>query len=463
LGEGERRKKDFISNYFLQLFSTSVSTDEGQLQRLISVVQPRVTPAMNAQLMSEFSEEEIKQALFAIGDLKAPGPDGLPVVFYQTFWDVVGVRLTREVMEVLKGGRIPASWNEATIALIPKTEKPERVTDLRPISLYNVVYKVVSKVLSNRLREVLPAIITPNQSAFVPGCLISDNILIAYELTHYLLNKREGELGYAALKLDMSKVYDRVEWCFLEKMMRMLGFHDSWIGLIMECVSIVKYRVKVNGDLSDIFVPRRGLRQGDPLSPYLFLLCAETFSALLKEGECDGSLAGVKICHSAPSISHLLFADDSLILIRATEGDSRQLQKILQLYEQCSGQMINKAKSVVLFSKDTKPQQKQVVSNILQVTKETISERYLGLLVHVGHSKTGIFAYLKQRIWKRMQGWNEKFLSWAGKEILINAVAQAIPTFAMGCFDLSKSLCDQISAMICRFWWNQQVEKNKIH
>jgi len=219
----------------------------------------------------------------------------------------------------------------------------------------------------------------------------------------------------------------------------------------------------VNGDLSDIFVPRRGLRQGDPLSPYLFLLCAETFSALLKEGECDGSLAGVKICHSVPSISHLLFVDDSLILIRATEGDSRQLQTILQLYEQCSGQMINKVKSAVLFSMNTKPQQKQVVSNILQVTKETISERYLGLLVHVGHSKTGIFAYLKERIWKRMQGWNEKFLSWAGKEILVKAVAQAIPTFAMGCFDLYKSLRDQISAMICRFWWNQQVDKNKIH
>jgi len=160
---------------------------------------------MNAQLMSEFIEEEIKQHLFAIGDLKPPGPDGLPTVFYKTFWNVVGVWLTREVMEVLKGGRIPASWNEMTIALIPKTEKPERVTDLRPISLYNVVYKVVSKVLSNRLREVLPAIITPNHSAFVPGRLISDNILIAYELTHYLLNKREGELGYAALKLDMSK------------------------------------------------------------------------------------------------------------------------------------------------------------------------------------------------------------------------------------------------------------------
>jgi len=211
------------------------------------------------------------------------------------------------------------------------------------------------------------------------------------------------------------------------------------------------------------FVPQRGLRQGDPLSPYLFLICAEAFSALLKKNERDGLIAGVKTCPQAPCISHLLFTDDSLILIRVTEGDSKQLQNTLRLYEQCSGQMINKAKSVVLFSKNTKQQQRRVVCENVQVLKETMSERYLGLPIHVGKSKSGVFAYLKDRIWKRIQGWNEKFLSWAGKEILIKAVAQAIPTFAMGCFDLTKALCDQISSMICWFWWNQQEGKRKIH
>ena len=131
----------------------------------------------------------------------------------------------------------------------------------------------------------------------------------------------------------------------------------------------VRYQVKVNGEVSETFLPQRGLRQGDPLSPYLFLLCAEAFSALLKKGERDGAIAGVRICHRAPSISHLLFADDSLILIHATEGDSRELQAILQLYENCSGQMINKLKSAVLFSRNTNPQGKQIVCNTLQVNK----------------------------------------------------------------------------------------------
>jgi hypothetical protein len=278
-----------------------------------------------------------------------------------------------------------------------------------------------------------------------------------------MLNRRKGDLGYAAIKLDMSKAYDRVEWNFLAEMMRKLGFCQTWIQLIMKCLSTVTYRIKVNGALSEPFTPERGLRQGDPLSPYLFLICAEGFSALLNKAEEDGLIAGIKICRNAPSISHLLFADDSLILIRAKREDASQLRSILELYEQCSGQMINKAKSAILFSTNTKSVQRREVKEILEVQKETMNERYLGLPVHVGTSRSEVFAYLKDRVWKRIQGWKEKCLSWAGKEILIKAIAQAIPTFAMGCFDITKTLCDQISAMVCRYWWNQQEGKHKIH
>jgi hypothetical protein len=261
----------------------------------------------------------------------------------------------------------------------------------------------------------------------------------------------------------MSKAYDRVEWSFLSQMMQKLGFCSEWIQLMMKCVSTVKYQIKVNGALSNVFVPERGLRQGDPLSPYLFLLCAEGFSALLSRAEENGLISGVKICRNAPSISHLLFADDSLILVQAKGEDANQLRGILELYEQCSGQMINKSKSAILFSPNTSDADKRVVKDILDVEKETMNEKYLGLPVFVGNSRTKVFSYLKDRVWKRIQGWKERFLSWAGKEILIKAIAQAIPTFAMGCFDITKTLCDQISAMICRYWWNQQEGKHKIH
>jgi hypothetical protein len=171
----------------------------------------------------------------------------------------------------------------------------------------------------------------------------------------------------------------------------------------------------------------------------------------------------VKICQTAPSISHLLFANVSLILIRANWGDAMQLQSILDLYEQCSGQMINRTKSAVFFSPNTSTQHKQEVCQALNIERETRSEKYLGLPVHVGVARGTVFAFLKDRIWKRIQRWKEKLLSWAGKEILIKAVPHAIPTFAMGCFDLTKTLCDQISSMICRYWWNKQEGKRKIH
>jgi hypothetical protein len=148
---------------------------------------------MNLALLKEFTEREVKEALDSIGDLKAPGPDGMPSVFYKRFWEFVGEKVTNEVLQVLNGGQIPEGWNETAVVLIPKVKHPECLKDLRPISLCNVLYKIVSKVLANRLKKILPDIISPAQSAFVPGRFISDNILIAYDLSHCMKNKRKGK------------------------------------------------------------------------------------------------------------------------------------------------------------------------------------------------------------------------------------------------------------------------------
>jgi hypothetical protein len=418
----------------------------------------------------------------SIGDLKAPGSDGMPSIFYKNCWDLVGNKVTAEVLDVLAGGEIPEGWNDTIIALISNVHNPEQVKDLRSISLCNVLYKVVSKVLANRLKVVLPVIISPSQSAFVPDRLISDNILVAYEILHYMRSKRRGKVGYAVVKLDTSKAYDRVEWLFLSDMMSRMGFSQVWIELIMKCVSTVRYKVKVNGSLTEEIIPEQGLRQGDPLSPHLFLSCAEGFSALLKKAENEGEIGGVKICHGAPSISHLLFADDSLILVRANGEDAtKQLQYILDLYAECSvqvinnkasgypgfvwcsGQVINKDKSAIMFSKNTSAGCKSAVTLQLGINRESFNDKYPGLPIHVGNNKAQIFNYLKERVWQRIQGWKEKLLSNAGKEIMIKAVAQAIPTYAMGCFDITKEICDQISRQICRYWWNQNDKENKMH
>jgi hypothetical protein len=242
-----------------------------------------------------------------------------------------------------------------------------------------------------------------------------------------------------------------------------LGFDRRWAELVMNCVTTVRYQVKVNGDATEIIIPERGLRQGDPLSPYLFLICAEGLSAMLHEAERKGSLKGIKLCKRAPSVTHLLFADDSLLLIEADRNSMQEVNRILSTYEACSGQVVNKEKSAILFSKNTKKEVKVDLMEQLNIPKEGFSGKYLGLPVYIGKSKVKAFQYLKEKVWKILQGWKQKLLSKAGKEILIKAVAQAIPVYAMACFDLTKSLCDEISSMIGRYWWSNMDKENKIH
>lgn len=172
------------------------------------------------------------------------------------------------VLNVLNSNMSMAKINKTKITLAPKTKNPTKMTKFKPISLSNVIYKLISKVLVNRLKTILPQIITENQSDFLSEHLNSDNVLVAFELMHYLEHKRDGKECFMAVKLDMSKAYNRVEWGFIEKIMERMGFHEKWISLIMHCITTVTYFVLVNGVACGCIVPTGGLRQGDPLSPF---------------------------------------------------------------------------------------------------------------------------------------------------------------------------------------------------
>ena len=186
----------------------------------------------------------------------------------------MGDQVTDVVLDALNNKIVPHGWNETAVVLIPKVESPELISQFRTILLCNVLYKVISKVLANRLKVLLPDIISQTQSAFVPGRLITDNVLVAYECFHAIKKNRQGNTRLCAVKLDMHKAYDRVEWTFLKEIMLKLGFRREWVNLIMQCVSSVEYKVRINDEESERFKPTRGLRQGDPLSPYLFC-CAQ--------------------------------------------------------------------------------------------------------------------------------------------------------------------------------------------
>lgn len=195
----------------------------------------KVTVDMNEQLARPFSASEVERALSLMGAHKAPGPDGLTAGFFQLHWDLMGPGIIAAVLNFLNGGSMPDGLNRTTIVLIPKTRNPQGMKDFRPISLCNVLYKICSKVIAMRLRVFLDDIISEEQSAFVPGRLITDNVLIAYECIHYLKRKK-GKSGACAVKLDMAKAYDRVKWSYLQGIMLRLGFQTEFVDLIMRCV-----------------------------------------------------------------------------------------------------------------------------------------------------------------------------------------------------------------------------------
>ena len=254
-GDQDSIAKAAIS-YFEDIFSIS---QPSQLENVIASIPTIVTSEMNSELSRAFTREEVICALKQLHPSKSPSPDGMSALFFQKYWSIVGTNVSNMILNVLNSGMSLSNINRTNTTFVPKTNNPQRMTEFRPISLCNMVYKLVSKTLANHLKAILPYIISKNQSAFTTGRLITDNVLVAYEIMHFLKHKRGGNDSFMAAKLDMSKAFDRVEWIFVEKFMRKMGFDENWINLVMKCISLVSYSIIINGTTYGNIIPTRGL------------------------------------------------------------------------------------------------------------------------------------------------------------------------------------------------------------
>lgn len=275
--------------------------------------------------------------------------------------------------------------------------------------------------------------------------------------------KTQGKEGVVSMKIDMSKAFDRVNWDLVKGILSSLGFCYDFVNLIFTCISIVEFSVLQEGVPIGSIKPQRGLRQGDPLSPYLFILSMEGLSALIHNEELNGGIHGLVIAKGAPPLTHLFFADDCLMFCRANSLEANILKATLAEFSLASGQVINFSKSSLQFSKNVDSITREVVGEIMGIQEGNQKGSYLGLPSLIGRRKSEILGFIKGKIMGRIKSWNNKFLSRAGREILIKNVLQAIPTYAMSIFHLPMTLCRSIEIALNDFWWcGQEVNRKGI-
>ena len=230
--------------------------------------------------------------------------------------------------------------------LIPKKVGAKDLRDFRPISLVGSLYKWLAKVLANRLKKVVGKVVSKAQGAFVEGRQILDAMLITNEAIDSILKNNENSI---MCKLDIEKAYDNVNWSSLFTVMQKLGFGEKWIGWIKWCISTASFSMLVNGTSKGFFQSSRGLRQGDPLSPYLFVIAMQVFSSFLKRAMDGGFMSGCKVkSEKGVQISHLLFADDTLVFCQASQNHLTYLNWLLMWFEALSGLRINLEKSELI-------------------------------------------------------------------------------------------------------------------
>ena len=416
---------------------------------------PTISEVQGSMLSAPIAISEIKAALWAIGDEKSPGPDGFGARFFKASWDVTGPELCSAVKEFFTSGRLLKQLNHTIIAPIPKVDTPTAVSQFRPISCCNVVYKVISKVMAIRLSACLGSVIDEAQNAFVEGRQMTDNIFLLQELLRRYMIKRETRK--CCLNIDIAKAYDTVSWDFLRFALTHLGFPTQFVAWIMECVTTASYSVRVNKGIHGHFQGKRGLRQGDPLSALLFVICVEILSRMIRFDTASPDFNFHQFCAST-RLTHLVFADDIVLFCRGDIGSVRILMDCLRRFGRYSGLRINSDKSAVFLGSvpDGRDGGEDEASPILAATGFAVGTfpfRYLGIPVGPHELLERDYAPLFARISGYLSEWAKRNLSFAGRKELITSVLQGCEGFWLSVLPVPPGIIRKLIRLCRNFLW----------
>lgn len=434
-------------NYFRYIFSSS-NANNGR-----PCICTHMPQQQQDYTYSIPDKQEIWQTLKEMKKRASPGPDGFNVEFYLATWSWIGDDVTMLVRNFYETGILPPHINDTNIALIPKKLVPAIPSDYRPISLCNVIYKIISKTLANRLKPHLPNYIHPSQQAFIEGRRINNNIIIAQEITHSFALKSWNDPAFM-LKIDLAKAFDRLEWNFVTRALQGTGLHGHFINLIHACISSPSFSVIINGQSSARFCSDRGIRQGCPISPYLFVLAINELSLTLQEAMCNNNLTGIKLGPNCPPIHSLMFADDLLVCGHATLQEAIQINNIIHHFCSNSGQTPNWAKSAIIFSSQVQPSVIAEIKGIFPVQDIDTSSIHLGHpLILPSKDRSSAYNFILDKFRSKLSTYKAGKLSHAARLALIKSVFASIPVYYMANILFSKKFLSKLTAVIRTFWW----------
>eukprot|EP00253_Pinus_taeda_P018086 PITA_18086 len=460
--KGFAQIQEAATHHFRNLLSAERNGEEEDEAEFLSVIPSLVSEEDNVSLMSPATEEEITNIVWSMDPDKAPGPDGFSIHFYRICWEIIKFDLFRMIRGVLKKAKMGGGTKSTFLALIPKETNPRSFDRYRPISLCNSSYKIVAKLLANRIKPLLQNLISPAQGGFVKGRKILDNVILIQEALHSSYARKEQGM---IIKLDMSNAFDRVNRSFLFRVLEAFGFSQEFINIIKACIENVWIAPMVNGRPTEFFSASRGLRQGCPLSPFLYILMADSLSRKLTQEQHRGSIPGIRIVQGAPPVNHALFADDSLLLGGASLRMAKAFKSILQKYCSVTGALISERKSAVYGWNSDQQTIDRIASELgFKGYAEWDKIKYLGLPLTMGSNRNNLWEEVISKFNKKIAAWGGVWLSSGGKLTLIRSVLSALPTFQASLLLAPRQIADQISCLIRNFLWSGgKGNSNRFH
>ncbi|GJU19060.1 RNA-directed DNA polymerase, eukaryota [Tanacetum coccineum] len=447
------RVKEEFHNHFATRFQ-----DPGANRGNINFTFPnRLSLDQVSDLESPISRDEIRLAVWGCGEDKSPGPDGFTFEFFRKFWKVVGPDFCIAVEWFFEHGSFAIGCNSSFVALIPKILDPKIVSDYRPISLIGSLYKVITKILATRLSSVISSLISDVQSAFLPNRQILDGPFILSELLSWCKFKYNQAMVF---KVDFAKAYDSIRWDYLDDVLNSFGFGSKWRSWIRGSLISGKASILVNGSPTSEFQFHRGLKQGDPLAPFLFILIMESLHLSFSRAVEAGIFTGIEI-GSSLTISHLFYADDAVFIGEWSHNNLKGIMNILRCFSLLSGLSINVKKSQLLGIGISD----SIVSEAAKSLGCSIMKtpfKYLG--IPVGGNMSLIKAWDESivKLKRRLSKWKLKTLSIGGRLTLLKSVLGSTPIYNMSLFKVPKSVLHSMESLRRNFFNGIQEGDKKI-